>query len=68
MPRQLRLPGYEDPKTDSCELVAACLDEEENRPWFLIVDNMDDANLALGVMPLNEPDLDNDPSMKPLMD
>ncbi|KAJ9493588.1 hypothetical protein H2202_010936 [Exophiala xenobiotica] len=68
MARRLKLPGYEDPKTDACELVAAWLDDEENGPWLLIVDNVDDTDLAVEIMPSDEPGVGDNPSMKPLMD
>jgi len=51
MARRLKLPGCDDPKADACELVAGWLADEENGPWLLIVDNADDANLMLGVIP-----------------
>ncbi|KIW17568.1 hypothetical protein PV08_04763 [Exophiala spinifera] len=72
MARRLKLPGCDDPKTDACELVAAWLADEDNGSWLLIVDNVDDANLALGVIPTGDLDGDNDDdeeaSVKPLID
>ncbi|OAL38089.1 hypothetical protein AYO20_02541 [Fonsecaea nubica] len=68
MARKLKLPRCEDPKIDACELVAAWLDDEENGPWLLIVDNADNANLMLGVMPSDETHMDEDTLTKPLMD
>ncbi|KAJ9642130.1 hypothetical protein H2204_002499 [Knufia peltigerae] len=49
-------------------MVAARLGEEENGPWLLIVDNVDDADLALGFMPWVELDVHDDALMKQLMD
>jgi hypothetical protein len=51
MAHQLKLRGHGDPKTDACALVAQWLSNEENRPWLLIVDNADDADLVLGITP-----------------
>ena len=68
MARRLRLPGCDDPKVDACELVAGWLSDEENGPWLLIVDNADDANLILGVIPSGEPGTDEESLAKPVMD
>ena len=68
MARRLRLPGSDDPKVDACELVAGWLAEEENGPWLLILDNADDANLILGVIPSGESSTDEESLTKPLMD
>lgn len=68
MARRLRLPGCDDPKVDACELVVGWLAEEENPAWLLIVDNADDANLMLGLLPSDEPSGDEESLTKPLMD
>ncbi|KAK5442735.1 hypothetical protein LTS15_010942 [Exophiala xenobiotica] len=68
MARRLRLPGWGDPKVDACELVAGWLADEENPAWLLIVDNADDANLMLGLIPSGEPSTDEDSLTKPLID
>ncbi|MCJ1230397.1 hypothetical protein MMC12_007071 [Toensbergia leucococca] len=43
--RTLQLPGYDDPKTDPCELVTKWLNQEDSGHWLMILDNADDANL-----------------------
>jgi hypothetical protein len=68
MARQLRLPGCADPKTDACELVARWLSDKENGPWLLIIDNADDANLMLGLIPLDNISTNGETLTKPLMD
>lgn len=42
--RSLKLPTYEDPKSDPCELVSRWL-KEDDRTWLLILDNADDADV-----------------------
>ena len=38
----LKLPGFNDPKTDVFNLVYLWLCRESNGPWLIILDNMDD--------------------------
>lgn len=68
MARQLRLPRCDDPKTDACESIAGWLSEKEHGPWLLIVDNADDANLILGLIPSGDMSTDGEALTKPLMD
>ncbi len=41
--RKLQLPGREDPQVDVCKLVCEWLNETENVPWLMILDNADGA-------------------------
>jgi tetratricopeptide (TPR) repeat protein len=40
---KLQLPGREDPQVDVCKLVCEWLNETENLPWLMILDNADRA-------------------------
>lgn len=57
--RRLKLPGYEDPKTDICKLVTRWLDEEADGTWLMILDNVDNAKV---VFPSFDSDLLSDNS------
>jgi tetratricopeptide (TPR) repeat protein len=39
--QKLQLPGREDPQVDVCKLVCEWLNETENVPWLMILDNAD---------------------------
>jgi tetratricopeptide (TPR) repeat protein len=41
--RKVQLPGWEDPQVDGCKLVCEWLDEMEDVPWLMILDNADNA-------------------------
>jgi hypothetical protein len=41
--QRLRLPRHEDPQVDVCKLVYEWLNETENAPWLMILDNADRA-------------------------
>ena len=39
--RKVQLPGWEDPQVDGCKLVCEWLDEMEDVPWLMVLDNAD---------------------------
>ena len=41
--RKVQLPGWEDPQVDGCKLVCEWLDEMEDVPWLMVLDNADNA-------------------------
>lgn len=43
--QRLELPGYDDPRVDSCARVSRWLNEEESAQWLMILDNADDADI-----------------------
>ena len=43
--KELRLPGFDDPKTDLLNAVYQWLLSESSGPWLLILDNADDVNI-----------------------
>jgi tetratricopeptide (TPR) repeat protein len=46
--RTLRLPGFDDSKTDTLKLVCDWLSDEENGSWLMVLDNADDADVWTG--------------------
>lgn len=40
-----KIPGRDDPKTNTLELVSRWMKDERNGPWLMIVDNIDDSEL-----------------------
>ena len=68
MALRLHLSGCDDPKTDVCELIARWLDDEENGPWLLIVDNADSADVMLGLTSSSEGCIDTETTTKPVID
>ncbi|KAF7510444.1 hypothetical protein GJ744_006723 [Endocarpon pusillum] len=46
--RKLGLPGWEDPKTNTLELVSEWLSNEDHGPWLIILDNADDGETFFG--------------------
>ena len=46
--RKLQLGGSNDPQVDVCELVCDWLEEEEQKQWLMILDNVDDVDALHG--------------------
>jgi len=42
---RLKLPGYEDPEADFCNLVVRWLEEKVNGTWLMILNNADNAKV-----------------------
>ena len=64
----LHIPGSKDSNVDPCDLLAQWLEDEENGPWLLILDNADDGDLILGNDKLQETKTDRLLATKPLID
>ena len=43
--RRLNLPGWDDPKTNTLQLVSDWLTDEDRPHWFIVLDNADDAGI-----------------------
>ena len=46
--RRLNLPGWDEEKVDSLELVSSWFNDESNSQWLLVIDNADDASMFFG--------------------
>jgi hypothetical protein len=61
-----KIPGRDDPKTDTLELVSRWMKDEKNGPWLMIVDNIDDSKLFFSPLGPTEKDhTDNEHSTAP---
>ena len=40
-----QIPGHDNPKADICSLVKTWLERKDQRPWLMILDNADDAEI-----------------------
>jgi hypothetical protein len=49
--RDLRIPGWEDPQIDTILIVRDWVNNHENCPWLLALDNADDLELFFGTGP-----------------
>ncbi|KAF4637077.1 hypothetical protein G7Y89_g980 [Cudoniella acicularis] len=45
MARTLKIPGFDDPKTNTLHLVSNWLSDEYNGSWLMVLDNADDAEV-----------------------
>ena len=43
--RRLKLPGWEDSRVDTCQIVSDCLCDGDHDGWLMILDNADDENV-----------------------
>ena len=43
--RKLNLPGWNDPKTNTLQVVSDWLTDEDHPHWFIVLDNADDADM-----------------------
>ncbi|KAL9098647.1 MAG: hypothetical protein Q9163_005731 [Psora crenata] len=66
--RKLRLPGYEDPDANPCELVSKWLDEDDSSGWLMILDNVDNADLFFRSTVVDTSSADTDPTQRLLVD
>jgi hypothetical protein len=48
----VKMPGRDDLKTDTLELVSRWMKDERNGPWLMIVDNNDDSKLLFSPLEL----------------
>ena len=47
--RTLKLPGHDDPQTNSPQLLSDWLSNEENGSWLMVLDNADDTGIWTGL-------------------
>jgi tetratricopeptide (TPR) repeat protein len=48
MARTMKIPGFDDPKSNTLQQVSDWLGDEDNGTWLMVLDNADDAEVWLG--------------------
>ena len=46
--RTMKMPGFEDPKINTLQLVSDWLSDQDNGSWLMVLDNADDAEVWIG--------------------
>lgn len=52
--RKLDIPGWDDPRVDSLQVVCSWLSDEHSGEWLLVIDNADDSSLFFGDKSLSQ--------------
>ena len=65
--RTMRIPGFDDPKTNTLRLVSDWLSNEDNGSWLMVLDNADDTKVWIGPV-VQEPQQGSPQGPAPLAD